>query len=322
METLLYHFLVCWPLVLLFALSLLYSYETHGTSSVTPVFVQTGEELSLDVKKQVDREEDSDFIWQLNGSMNIVKLSDSNRIRVHKNYAGRADISLQNYTLFLRDVQKDDSGDYSAHVSGDQVQIVAKYKVIVQDPVSPVELTVNSSISGSCNVTVTCTSVDSHISSTFRCDNQTCSKEEGDKSEAHLASIHVYLEQGFFICNHSNLVSWKQDRKEVKSICVPHLPHPVSNGATTNVIWTGVAIVSLPTALCLFLFIKYKRKNYGNTIYAVPQDIKPDQNLNQSLTEDASEFTGTTSTSSPHTVYAQVFRAAKSNYRPPQPTEC
>ncbi|KAI3374244.1 hypothetical protein L3Q82_006094 [Scortum barcoo] len=206
------------------------------------LFVQTGKDLLLDVEKRVDLGEGIDLIWSFNN------------------------------------VQKIDSGDYTAVVSGENNRLVAKYKVTVQDPVSPVKVTVSSCSSESCNLTVTCSTVDAHISSTFRCDNKTCSEEGGERSEdtTRPSSITVYLEQGFIICNHSNHVSWKQDKKEIKSFCKPTSdPTPLPNGA----------IAAIATGLCLcvigtLLFIKYKKRqkgenkmDNGNTEYADPEEI-------------------------------------------------
>ncbi|KAM9350082.1 CD48 antigen-like [Symphorus nematophorus] len=194
--------------------------EASGASTEPPVFVETGKDLILDVKEQITLEEGADLKWRVNDSKNIVKF-DGTKTTIFSIYKGRADFYEQNYSLLLKNVQQSDSGDYTAHVSGDKNKLVAEYKVTVQDPVSPVKLTVNSS--SSCNLTVTCSTVDSHISSTFRCDNQTCSQEGGEKSGAKTgpSSINVYVEHGFIICNHSNQVSWKQDKKEIKRFCQP-----------------------------------------------------------------------------------------------------
>ncbi len=94
------------------------------------------------------------------------------------------------------------------------------------DPVSPVKLTVDSvsSSSDSCNLTVTCSTPDSHISSTFTCDTKTCSQEGGERSVATIsaASLHVYLVNGSISCNHSNQISWTEDIKKAEHLCTQH----------------------------------------------------------------------------------------------------
>ncbi|KAI3374668.1 hypothetical protein L3Q82_021241 [Scortum barcoo] len=212
------------------------------------LFVQTGNDLLLDVKGPVVLQEGFDLFWRVNGSTNIAKLPYVGEAFIFKSYTGRAELSAQTQSLHLKNVQKIDSGDYTAVVLGENDKLVAEYKVTVQgefldisnidsqkfpvskaftpvsfppDPVSPVKVTVSSCSSESCNLTVTCSTVDAHISSTFRCDRQTCSEEGGERSEdtTRPSSITVYLEQGFIICNHSNHVSWKQDKKKIKSFC-------------------------------------------------------------------------------------------------------
>ncbi|XP_044076723.1 uncharacterized protein LOC122887501 isoform X2 [Siniperca chuatsi] len=95
-----------------------------------------------------------------------------------------------------------------------------------QDPVSPAGLTVDSvsNSSDSCNLTVTCSAQDSHISSTFTCDHQTCSQEGGERSEVTTsgASLHVYLMNDSIICNHSNQVSWTNNMTKIQHFCPQH----------------------------------------------------------------------------------------------------
>uniref|UniRef100_A0A8P4KFH0 Natural killer cell receptor 2B4 immunoglobulin domain-containing protein n=1 Tax=Dicentrarchus labrax TaxID=13489 RepID=A0A8P4KFH0_DICLA len=198
---------------------MLISVLSAGTSTGTPVFVQTGKDLFLEVNKPVTpllQVKGSDFKWTLNDKINIVKLANGNAIIL--NFEDRAEFYKENYTLVLKNVQKKDSGEYIAKVSGKQEHLVAEYKVTVMDPVSPVKLEVNPS--SSCNLTVICSTTDSHISSTYRCVNQTCSPEGRERSEVTTyPSIEVYLQQGLIICNHSNQVSWEQDTLEIKPLC-------------------------------------------------------------------------------------------------------
>ncbi|KAL3988869.1 hypothetical protein ACER0C_013187 [Sarotherodon galilaeus] len=99
---------------------------------------------------------------------------------------------------------------------------LTEYNITVQDPVSPVDLTVNSvsSSSDSCNLTVTCSTKHAHISSIFTCDTTTCYQEGGEQSEVTTsgASLHVYLSNLSVICDHSNQVSWTRDMKNIEHI--------------------------------------------------------------------------------------------------------
>ncbi|XP_042074963.1 uncharacterized protein LOC121814211 [Haplochromis burtoni] len=184
--------------------------------------MEQGKDLLLDIKGSVALTEGADFFWRFN-IIHIVAKSNYLNSVVFGTYKGRAKIFVQNNSLLLKKVQHSDSGDYIAIVSGEQNQRVAEYKVIVQDPVSPVNLTVDSvdSSSNSCNLTVTCSTVDSHISSRFRCDTQNCSHVENGslKAKPRSSTLIIYFQQDFIICNHSNQVSWKHKTEKITSYC-------------------------------------------------------------------------------------------------------
>ncbi|XP_039458594.1 uncharacterized protein LOC116332076 isoform X2 [Oreochromis aureus] len=187
------------------------------------VFLLHGKDLHLDIKKSVVLDKKTDLFWKFNETNNVAKYGFNNDPIVYDKYAGRAELFGQNYSLVLKNVQHSDSGDYTAVLSGGQDYMVAEYKVIIQDPVSPVNLTVDS-VSGSsdsCNLIVTCSTVDSQISSIFTCDAQNCSLvEKGSfKAKTYSSNLVVYLQQSFIICNHSNQVSVEQTKKDIKLYC-------------------------------------------------------------------------------------------------------
>ncbi|XP_053186749.1 CD48 antigen-like [Scomber japonicus] len=203
-------------------LGLLLCKELAGSSAVTTVFVQKGKDLHLDVNKPVAIAVYDEFRWRVNDTHSIVRLYPDNKTRIVDPYKGRVEFSVQNHSLLLKNVQHSDSGDYTALIYEDY-QRVTEYKVIIQDPVSPVQLSVNSVSNSreSCNLTVTCSTEDSLISSTFTCDTNTCNQEGGEQSEVTTSgpSLHVYLFNDFIICNHSNQVSRTGDIKEIQPLC-------------------------------------------------------------------------------------------------------
>uniref|UniRef100_A0A3Q3G2E6 Ig-like domain-containing protein n=1 Tax=Labrus bergylta TaxID=56723 RepID=A0A3Q3G2E6_9LABR len=225
------------PLVLLFSFSLLHLCATQGT----PVFVQTGTDLRLEVKEPVVLKEGEDFIWKVNGSINVVKFRGIEH-SIPEKYKSRVEFSAQTHSLLLKNVQKGDSGVYRALVSGDKDITVAEYNVTVLDPVSGVKLTVKLCSSDSTNVTVICSTEDSLISSTFTCDTQTCSHEGGERAEIITpgASLDVYLKNGSVICNHSNQVSSTRDIQKIEEFCVKP---EASKGSQYKVTLIVVAIV-------------------------------------------------------------------------------
>ncbi|CAI5640397.1 unnamed protein product [Oreochromis niloticus] len=237
--------------VVLFAFSLLYIIEVQG---LQPVFLLHGKDLHLDVEKSVALDKKTDLLWKFNSNNNIAKHVFNNDPVVFDNYEGRAELFRQNCSLLLKNVQHNDSGDYTAVTISGKEQRVAEYKVIVQDPVTPADLTVDpvSSSSDSCNLTVTCSTVDFNISSSFRCDGKNCSHaEEKDlKATIFFSSLSVYLQQDTIFCNHSNQVSWNQTVKVLKSYCETET---VPSGATIIAALTFVLFLILFITLCIIM---------------------------------------------------------------------
>ncbi|XP_053186755.1 uncharacterized protein LOC128369702 [Scomber japonicus] len=210
-------------IVLLVVVCVMYSWKTHGSSAVTTVFVQKGKDLHLDVKELLVLGKDDEFSWTYNKTSNVVRLFHDKKNKISDSYKGRVEFSVQNHSLLLKNVQHSDSGDYTALINGDNIQCVAEYRVIIQDPVSPVQLSVNSVSNSreSCNLTVTCSTEDSLINSTFTCDTQTCHQEGGEQSKVTTSgsSLRVYLLNDSIICNHSNQVNWTREMKKIRPLC-------------------------------------------------------------------------------------------------------
>ncbi|CAI5640401.1 uncharacterized protein LOC112842779 [Oreochromis niloticus] len=204
----------------LVVLALLFCTEAQDLQNV---FLLHGSDLQLDVKKSVVLDKKTDFFWKFNTTNYVGKLSYNKEAVVFDGYEERAEVFGQNFSLVLKNVKHSDSGDYTAVVVGGQEQSIAEYKVIVQDPVSHADLTVDhlSSSSDSCNLTVTCSTVDFNISSTFRCDAQNCLQveEKSLKVSKYFSSLIVYLQQDTIFCNHSNKVSWKANKTVIKPYC-------------------------------------------------------------------------------------------------------
>uniref|UniRef100_A0A3Q4HWH4 Immunoglobulin V-set domain-containing protein n=1 Tax=Neolamprologus brichardi TaxID=32507 RepID=A0A3Q4HWH4_NEOBR len=180
------------------------------------VFVLHGNDLHLDIEKPVKLDELTDLFWKFNYSNNIAKCVFNNDPVVFNKYAGRAELFRPNCSLKLKNVQHSDSGDYTAFMVS---YTCFKYfhTCCSPDSVTPAQLTVESvsKTSDSCNLTVTCSTVDFNISSSFRCDGKICS-HAGKKdlnTTKNLSSLSVYLQQDTIFCNHSNQVSWNQTMK-------------------------------------------------------------------------------------------------------------
>ncbi|XP_074508210.1 uncharacterized protein LOC141777650 isoform X2 [Sebastes fasciatus] len=326
--------------VLVFAVSLLLSCESQGPSAVTPVFVQKGGDVLLNVDADVPK----DFIfveWNFKITDILVRFPHGDgKPSPPDNYTGRIEFPEKKYSVKLKNLQEADSGVYTARVELDQHdRTLAQYNVTVQDPVSPVNLTVISvdSRSSECDLTVTCRTQDSHINSTLRCDNQTCSQEGGEQSEVTTsgASLHVYLSNGSIICNHSNQVSRAEDIKIIGHLCLqPDDPKQHASKVTVTAVAVPIVIFVIAVLSGLFCYYRklgiYNRESIANTVYEIPQIGTTAQPLVQSPTDDASGLSSistycligphkgppepnkTRDTSVPERLYAPVERPAMS----------
>ncbi|XP_034559819.1 uncharacterized protein LOC117827361 [Notolabrus celidotus] len=289
------------PIVLLLSFTLLTLCQADGT----PVFVQTGKNLLLDVKEKVTLEEDDLLTWSVNETKSISRYPSTGNI-ILKSYSGRAEYFTQNHSLLLKNVEQSDSGDYKAHVSGVANKGVAEHKVTVLDPVSPVNMTVNSTSSDSSNLTVTCSTQDSLISRTFTCftcADRTCSDERGERAEFTTpgASLNVYLQDNSIICVHKNEVSRTEDVRKIEDFCKRNggPGHHNNNVPVIAGASFGVLAFLLPIIGAVYYLRrtrKYKTENVENTVYEVPQGTNPNQTLemrpmnDKGLTEDPSSL--------------------------------
>ncbi|XP_049888441.1 SLAM family member 9-like [Epinephelus moara] len=252
-------------------LGLLVCIEAQGSSALTLVIVKKGGDVLLEVIN-ADGLKDFSFVeWNFKRTAILVRFSPGRDPVVSPGYTGRLEFPVKNYSVNLKNLQHTDSGVYTARVFGFKgEQTLAKYMVIVRDPVSPVDLTVDSvsNSSDSCKVTVTCRTQDSHISSTFRCDTQTCSQEGGEQSKVTTsgASLQVYLDlNGSIICNHSNQVSWAKDIKMTEKFCPQHadsesLSPGISVCLVKTVVFSVGLIIMVSAVITVHLMEKLKKK--------------------------------------------------------------
>ncbi|XP_073347749.1 SLAM family member 9-like [Pagrus major] len=243
---------------------------SQGSSAVTPVFVQKGGDVMLNLN-ETDVLEDSAVIWNFNNKsgnkVSLWKWFPPKEPEVPPGYKGRIEFTVKKYCVKLKNLQETDSGVYTARVFRDvDFETIAEYNVTVQDPVSPVKLTVDSvsNSSDSCNLTVTCSTQDSHISSTFTCDNKTCSQEGGERSEVTTsgASLRVYLVNDSIACNHSNQVSWTKDVTKIQDFCSQH-DDPKAHNIIVAVLVsiTFLFLIIIAAAGCCYLLWRRKRKS-------------------------------------------------------------
>ncbi|XP_048019736.1 CD48 antigen-like isoform X4 [Megalobrama amblycephala] len=183
-----------------------------GFSAEISVFVQTGDSVQLDIQTH----ELPFLYWDKDNSRKIVTyISQIKEAIYDTSYKKRVNFNNETFSLTLKNMQKTDSGLYRARTVGDTY--VAAYRVSVIDAVEAPVLTVNSnwSSSDSCTVNFTCRAHDLMIHSSYQ--NNRCSPEEVTSHEIYTLILNCSEES--IICKHSNPVSSKKDRIEIKQIC-------------------------------------------------------------------------------------------------------
>ncbi|XP_026113247.1 SLAM family member 7-like [Carassius auratus] len=253
--------------ILRFLLCLL-TFKT-GFSAEISVFVQTGASVQLDIQTQQLPEFDL-LAWMNDKSENIVRYSDSKRVTPHDSYKDRVVFNDVTFSLTLKNMQKNDSRLYTARISGSINKDLVSYRVSVIDSVEAPVLTVNSDwISGNfCTVNFTCRAHELMINSSYQ--NNSCSPQEVT-SQIHTLTLDCSEE--YIICNHSNPVSWKQDRRNITQLCI-YEENKLNNDQTVSpLLWPVVCLVALCIlSLLVLLHFKYKKgaqeEIEGNTVYA------------------------------------------------------
>ncbi|XP_056325574.1 uncharacterized protein LOC130238540 [Danio aesculapii] len=184
-----------------------------GFSAEISKFVQTGASVQLDLQTQQLPEFD-DLFWLNDKSENMVKYyNESKKTKTHPAYQNRIEFNETNFSLTLKNMQKADSGRYTAKISGNSNKEVV-YRVTVIDAVEAPVLTVKSNWSSSELCSFTCSGRDINISSTY---NSGCSEEEVTSADDH--TLRLNYNTTFIMCNYSNPVSWKTYVKTVDELC-------------------------------------------------------------------------------------------------------
>uniref|UniRef100_A0A8B9I1P0 Immunoglobulin domain-containing protein n=1 Tax=Astyanax mexicanus TaxID=7994 RepID=A0A8B9I1P0_ASTMX len=173
------------------------------------VSVQVGDSLQLDI--QIKEQTFSSFIWKHNNS-NVLRYTSKGKIIKHDSYKDRVEFNEETYSLTLKNLQKNNSGLYEAIMRSQTDTTVAQYNLSVLDPVEPPVLTVYNT-TDPCNITLTCRGHDLSINST--CYKETC--EEKNMTSSGGVALFLSIKDSLIICNLSNPVSSKQEKKAFKS---------------------------------------------------------------------------------------------------------
>ncbi|XP_016110787.1 natural killer cell receptor 2B4-like [Sinocyclocheilus grahami] len=241
---------------LLFLLFFLLTSKT-GFSAEISVFVQMGASVQLDIQTQ-ELPEFDDLYWKNDKSENIVKYTnESKKGKLHSSHKDRVYFNNKTFSLTLKNMQKTDSGLYTAVASGESDNNIVTYRVSVIDAVEAPVLTMNSngSSSDSCTVNFTCRAHELMIDSSYQ--NNRCSKEE---VTSQINTLILDCSQKSIICNHSNPVSWKEDRINITQRCDDNKKNNSKNETDSSFLWPVVALVAVIILICVSVFLYYRHK--------------------------------------------------------------
>ncbi|XP_026050960.1 SLAM family member 9-like [Carassius auratus] len=254
---------------------------TPGFSAEIPVFVRTGDSVQLEIQTQ-ELPEFEFLYWSNDKSENIVRYtSETKGVKLYPSYKDKVDFNNKTFSLTLKNIQKTESGLYTAKTSGESDKNIVTYRVSVMDAVEAPILTVNliSYSPDPCNFT--CNGSNIIISSIYN--GSSCSPEEASFSNKY--TLRLSCPGDSIMCNYSNPVSWKNDTKMVNEICTVNKGQ--HKAATVFPLWVLViCLITLASASALAVigFCIYKRKKgtqtNEQTIYAeVDDNIKPQNSL-------------------------------------------
>ena len=104
-----------------------------GSSAVTPVFVQKGKDVTLNLMTADIPENFISVSWNFNENLKLITFLQTSKPRISARYTGRVEFSEENFSVTLKNLQEADSGVYAARVRGDEKEeTVAEYDVKVQ----------------------------------------------------------------------------------------------------------------------------------------------------------------------------------------------
>ncbi|KAK7163643.1 hypothetical protein R3I93_007635 [Phoxinus phoxinus] len=272
-----------------------------STASINHVFVQTGDSVKLDINNTT-LPHFKRFVWTNDKSDNVVRFSSQSReLHPHSLYKDRVDFNTETFSLSLKNMQKADSGLYTAKTVGEKETIVTEHNVSVIDSVDSPVLNWNATMISvnSCIVNVSCSGYVLTLSTSYQRNN--CSQVQVTSSEMLTLTLHCI--ENIVVCNYSNPVSWKNDAIEMNQLCTPHeltsTENPKESNSSFPLHWLLViaAVPLLVLAAVSVMCCSYKKhkkvaqKENDQTIYAQVQPKIKEQRLLEMLEKSANPQT-------------------------------
>ncbi|XP_062408977.1 natural killer cell receptor 2B4-like [Sardina pilchardus] len=183
------------------------------SAAVPKLIVLEGASVTLNVAGHEDKAGLYSIKWNFHKRIVAVYTHRDKYVDVRDPYEGRAEFDVSTFSLLLKNLQRSDSGLYTAVRDAEETEDVAEYELSVLAPAAAPTLTVVSkwSSSDSCNVTLNCTGL--NVSLISSCNGTFCSQEGGD------TSLSISLNHNTVSCNHSNPASWRQTTMDLSPLC-------------------------------------------------------------------------------------------------------
>uniref|UniRef100_A0A8C1QU62 Uncharacterized protein n=1 Tax=Cyprinus carpio TaxID=7962 RepID=A0A8C1QU62_CYPCA len=190
------------------------------------------------------------------------------------------DFNQSTFSLTLKNIQKTDSGLYTAKILGLKFEDAAKYRVSVIDPVDYPVLNWNVTMIAvnSCIVNISCSGHDRTISGRYHSNN--CSQEE--VALFGMQNLTLNCKEDIVICNYSNPVSWKNDTIQITQLCTNETPEESHTSFALH--WLIVIVISASFLVAAaVIYHSYKNHNNGMSVlfqmcYQINKSLYPQNN--------------------------------------------
>ncbi|XP_056324073.1 uncharacterized protein LOC130237219 [Danio aesculapii] len=271
------------------------------------VYVQTGGSVQLDIQTD-EVPHFNTLIWINDKSENIVIYTRKTKDTIFNKHS--VIFNQSTFSLTLKNMQRTDSGLYTAKIFGTQNEDLVKYNVSVIDAVDSPVLNRNFTMISvnSCIVDVSCSAHTLQLNKRYYSDN--CSQEEMTSYE--IQTLTLYCIENVVVCSYSNPVSLMNATIELNQLCTSHQESNNSNSTSPLqppekdqhssfplhwllVIAAGVAV--LVSVAVSVTFCSYQRRTkevqvIDHTVYA---QVKPKNKVKRPQMLEKSE--------NPQTVY-------------------
>ncbi|XP_076149984.1 uncharacterized protein LOC143133912 isoform X2 [Alosa pseudoharengus] len=245
-------------------------------SAPESVFALEGNSVTLTMKGNYHLDVDEAH-WILNRTCNVVKYYPhseliSRQLVVLESYKGRVEFDNTTFSLELKNLQKNDSGQYQGQIKLNDTDVndnVVEYRLSIVEQVSAPNLTVERVLSSGdlCNMTVTCRAGDLSLTST--CNSSTCTQaEQSMVPEYGSSNLAIFIRDGVFICNHSNPLNWSN---ATVTLC-QHTPPSLECKWELIIIAGGLALGGL--FICGVLYFRMHVTNKGNLSSHIYQSVE------------------------------------------------